>query len=63
MANKKDYPKVKYRLVTGNGPSMFYSWDKVQEYITKIKEDPIFQKEERFQPQYVIKITEELIEI
>ena len=63
MAKKKDYPKVKYRLVTSNGSSMFYSWDKVQEYITKIKEDPIFQKKERFQPQYVIKITEELIEI
>ena len=29
MAKNKQYPNTKYRLVTGNGPSVFYKWDDV----------------------------------
>lgn len=63
MANKKDFPKIKYRLVNGNGSCIFRNWNAVQKEIEKYRNDPIFKDKERFQPQYVIKITEEYIEI
>lgn len=27
MVKNEQYPNTKYRLVTGNGPSVFYKWD------------------------------------
>lgn len=61
--NKDKYPKVKYRLVTGNGPSTYNSWTEVQSKILEYRINPIYKDKERFQPQYVIKITEEYIEV
>ena len=63
MAKTKKYPNVKYRLVTGNGPSVYYKWDDVLEQIEEYKTNPIFKDKERFQPKYVVKITEEIINI
>ena len=68
MANKKrtkeDYPIIKYRIVTGNGYSLFEgSEDELKE---RLKEDFNFAKrveDKRFEPQYVIKVTEEYLEI
>ena len=68
MANKKrtkeDYPIIKYRIVTGNGYSLFDgSEDELKE---RLKEDFNFAKrveDKRFEPQYVIKVTEEYLEI
>lgn len=63
MTKNKQYPNTKYRLVTGNGPSVFYKWDDVLKQIEEYKTNPIFANKERFQPKYVVKITEELINI
>jgi hypothetical protein len=63
MAKNKQYPNTKYRLVTGNGPSVFYKWEDVQKEIEKLRTNPVFKDKERFQPKYIIKITEELINI
>lgn len=60
---KNKYPKVKYRLVNGNGSSVFYNWSDVEKQIEKYRTDLLFKDKKRFQPQYVIKITEEYIEI
>lgn len=62
MKNKK-YPNTKYRLVTGNGPSVYYKWDDVERQIEELRTNPAFKDKERFQPKYVVKITEELINI
>lgn len=62
MKNKK-YPNIKYRLVTGNGPSVYYKWDDVERQIEELRTNPAFKDKERFQPKYVVKITEELINI
>ena len=59
----KKYPNIKYRLVTGNGPSVFYDWNEVLTQIEDLRTNPIFKDKERFQPKYVIKITEELLNI
>lgn len=59
----KKYPNIKYRLVTGNGPSVFYDWNEVLKQIEYLRTNPIFKDKERFQPKYVIKITEELLNI
>lgn len=63
MAKNKQYPNTKYRLVTGNGPSVFYKWDDVQKEIEELRTNPVFKDKERFQPKYIVKITEEIIEI
>ena len=68
MASKKttkkdDYPKVKYRVVNGNGYSVCNTWDDVVREIEHYKTDPIFKDKERFQVKHVIKVTEEFIEI
>lgn len=63
MKNKKNYPKIKYRLVTGNGPSTYYNLESVQNKIQEYQTNPIFKNNEKFKPQYIIKITEELIEL
>ena len=62
MKNKK-YPNTKYRLVTGNGPSVYYKWDDVKDQIEELRTNPAFKDKERFQPKYVVKITEEIINI
>ena len=62
MTNRK-YPKIKYRLVSGNGSSIFNNWSDVEKTIEKYRTDSLFKDKERFQPKYVIKITEEYIEI
>jgi hypothetical protein len=62
--NKKDeFPKVKYKLVNGNGWTLCDSWEKVCEEVKFYKTDPHFKELKRFQPQYVVKITEEYIEL
>ena len=63
MAKKSDFPKIKYKLINGNGSSVFCSWGGVIKQIERYRTDPMFKNKERFQPQYVIKITEEYIEI
>lgn len=59
----KKYPNIKYRLVTGNGPSMYYSLEEVLKDVDKYRNDPLFKDKKRFQPKYIVKITEEVIEI
>lgn len=59
----EDYPQVKYRLVTGDGPQVFYSWESVQNKINYCRTHPAFKDCERFQPKYIIKITEEYLEV
>lgn len=63
MQNKKKYPKIKYRVVNSNGYTTCDSWDQVEERITYYKTNPLFKDKDRFQVKYVVKVTEELIEI
>lgn len=67
MASKKnkkeDYPKVKYRVINGNGYSLCDTWEGVQKQIEYYKTDPLFKDKEEFQVKHVIKVTEEFIEI
>ena len=63
MSNSQKYPKIKYRVVNGNGYTLCNNWDEVENVINRYKTDPDFKDEERFQVKYVIKVTEELIEI
>ena len=77
MANKKhkreDYPIVKYRIVTGNGYTVCNSEEELHEalkrsaeFCEKLKEDADYNYDidiERFRPKYIIKVTEEYIEI
>lgn len=60
---KEDYPKVKYRVINGNGYFILDNWDDVLKKIEYYKTHPIFKNEERFQVKHVIKVTEEFIEI
>lgn len=60
---KESYPKVKYRLVTGNGPSIYYSEDELNKKIHEYRTNSSYKDREDFQPQYIIKITEEYIEV
>jgi len=62
-SKKEDYPKVKYRVVDGNGYTLCDTWDGVEEKINYYKTNPIFKDKEDFQVKYVIKVTEEYIEI
>lgn len=66
MAKKKkkeDYPIVKYRLVNGNGYGLYENLDNVRNAVKYYRTNPIFKDDERFQAQYVIKVTEEYISI
>ena len=63
MPNKKKYPIIKYRVVNGNGYAICDSWSQVEERINYYKTDPLFKDKDRFQVKYVVKVTEELIEI
>lgn len=60
---KESYPKVKYRLVTGNGPSIYYSEDELNKKINELRTNRSYKDREDFKPQYIIKITEEYIEV
>jgi hypothetical protein len=60
---KNNYPKVKYRVVNGNGYTLCDSWEEVERKIDYYKTDPNFKDKERFQIKHVIKVTEELIEV
>lgn len=60
---KEDYPIVKYRIVDGNGYSLCES---EQELLNKLEMAIAFAdkvKEDRFKPQYVVKVTEEYIDL
>ena len=61
--SKEDYPIVKYRVVNGNGYTVCNTWSEVVERIGYLTTNPLFKDEKRFQPQYVIKVTEEYIEL
>ena len=69
MANKDDYPIVKYRIVTGNG---YYLVEGGEEELEKaLAERRLFvsttcfteKDKKRFSPKYVVKVTEEYIEV
>lgn len=63
MSNKKKYPIIKYRVVNSNGYTICDSWDQVEEQINYYKTNPLFKDKDRFQVKYVVKVTEEIIEI
>ncbi len=68
MANKKrtkeDYPIIKYRIVTGNGYDLFEgSENELKEELYRKFEFAKKYNDERFKPQYVVKLTEEYITI
>jgi hypothetical protein len=63
MKKEKQYPVVKYRVVNGNGYTVCDTWEEVQEQIEYYKTNPLFQDKEYFQVKYVIKVTEEKIDI
>jgi hypothetical protein len=63
MKKEKEYPIVKYRVVNGNGYTVCDTWEEVQEQIEYYKTNPLFQDKEYFQVKYVIKVTEEKIDI
>ena len=71
MAKKKkeDYPIVKYRIVTGNGYTLVEGGEEALE--KALAERELFvstscfteQDKKRFSTQYVVKVTEEYIEV
>ena len=63
MKKEKQYPIVKYRVVNGNGYSVCNTWEGVQKQIEYYKTNPLFLDKENFQVKYVIKVTEEKIDI
>lgn len=63
MSNSQKYPKIKYRVVNGNGYVLCNNWKDVEKLINLYKTDPNFKDKERFQVKYIVKITEEIIEI
>ena len=62
-SKKEDYPKVKYRVVDGNGYTLCDTWERVEEKISYYKTSPMFKDNEDLKDKYVIKVTEEYIEI
>ena len=63
MKKEKQYPIVKYRVVNGNGYNVCDTWEGVQKQIEYYKTNPLFLDKENFQVKYVIKVTEEKIDI
>ena len=63
MKKEKQYPIVKYRVVNGNGYSVCDTWEEVQKRIEHYKTNPLFKDNESFQVKYVVKVTEEKIDI
>lgn len=59
----EDYPQVKYRMVGRFGPQVFYSWESVLKKLEYYRTEPAFKDDPKYQPKYIIKITEEYIEI
>ena len=60
---KESYPKVKYRLVTGNGPSVYYSEEELIKKIHEYRTNRSYKDRDDFHPQYISKLTEEYIEV
>ena len=65
--SKEDYPIIKYRIVDGNGYTLCEGEEELREklkrsfdFYNKIKGE---YDSERFKPQYVIKVTEEYLEL
>lgn len=68
MANKKrtkeDYPIIKYRIVTGNGYSLFEgNENELKKELFRKFEFAKKHNDKRFEPQYVVKLTEEYVTI
>lgn len=63
MKKEKQYPIVKYPVVDGYGYSVCNTWEGVQKQIEYYKTNPLFRDKENFQVKYVIKVTEEKIDI
>lgn len=66
---KEDYPIVKYRIVNGNGYSVCDGRGELEEELKRMNEFYESLKErnnkdcERFKPKYVVKVTEEYLEL
>lgn len=65
---KEDYPIVKYRIVTGNGYTVANTDEELKFNLernkTFVEEHCITERDKkRFSVQYVIKVTEEYIEL
>jgi len=70
MANKKrtkeDYPIVKYRVITGDGYFLFEGDEERLKQKLKERSDwveTLTYNKERFKVQYVVKVTEEYIDL
>ena len=63
MSNTQKYSKIKYRVVNGNGYTICDSWSQVEKLINQYRTNPLFKDRDRFQVKYVVKVTEEIIEI
>mgnify|MGYP003438381874 CR=1 FL=1 len=62
MKTKKDeYPKVKYRIVTGYGYTVVNSMEEVQIYVREAKEK--YPHGGNLMPRYAVKVTEEYVEL
>lgn len=62
MKTKKDeYPKVKYRIVTGYGYSVVNSMEEVEMYVKEAKEKHPHGGD--LMPRYAVKVTEEYIDL
>jgi 5-formaminoimidazole-4-carboxamide-1-beta-D-ribofuranosyl 5'-monophosphate synthetase len=65
---KEDYPIVKYRIVTGNGYTVANSEEELKFGLERnkkfVEENCITERDKkRFSIQYIIKVTEEYIEL
>lgn len=66
---KEDYPIVKYRIVDGNGYQVCNSEKELHETLKRKMDfyEELVEKGkydiERFRPKYIVKVTEEYIEI
>ena len=68
MANKKrtkdDYPIIKYRIVNGNGYALLEGSEiELKEALKRKFEFAKKYGDKRFEPKYVIKVTEEYIDV
>ena len=62
MKTKKDeYPKVKYRIVTGYGYTVVNSMEEVEMYVREAKEK--YPNGDSLMPRYAVKVTEEYVEL
>ena len=63
MNKKSDFPKVKYRLVNRMGSQTFYSPEAVRRKIDLYRTEDWCKDDPVVQPQYIVKITEEYIDV